>query len=65
MTYFRTRGCTIIGAALFHGPVRDGKGWVQSAMAAKRNLYVSFCAGAGETKREEGYYGVVGVVIAE
>tara|TARA_Y100001936_G_scaffold161949_1_gene158140 strand:- start:45 stop:227 length:183 start_codon:yes stop_codon:yes gene_type:complete len=28
---------TIIGATLFHGPVRDGKGWVQSAIAAKRN----------------------------
>ena len=28
---------TIIGAASFHGPVRDGKGWVQSAIAAKRN----------------------------
>ena len=39
VTYFRTRMCTIIGATSFHGPVRDGKGWVQSAMAAKRNLY--------------------------
>jgi hypothetical protein len=39
VTYFRTRKCTIIGAVLFHGPVRDGKGWVQNAMAAKRNLY--------------------------
>ena len=39
VTYFRTRECTIIGATSFHGPVRDGKGWVQSAMAAKRNLY--------------------------
>jgi hypothetical protein len=28
---------TIIGATPFHGPVRDGKGWVQSAIAAKRN----------------------------
>lgn len=28
---------TIIGATSFHGPVRDGKGWVQSAIAAKRN----------------------------
>ena len=40
MTYFRTRACTIIGAFLFHGPVRDGKGWVQSAMAAKHNWFV-------------------------
>ena len=30
---------TIIGAASFHGPVRDGKGWVQRAMVAK-NLVV-------------------------
>ena len=27
---------TIIGAFSFHGPVRDGKGWVQEAMAAKQ-----------------------------
>ena len=37
MTYFRMRMHTIIGANSFHGPVRDGKGWVQAAMAAKRN----------------------------
>ena len=30
---------TIIGATSFHGPVRDGKGWVQRAMVAK-NLVV-------------------------
>ena len=36
MTYFHTRKCTIIGAVLFHDPVRDGKGWVQNAMAAKQ-----------------------------
>ena len=35
MTYFRMRMHTIIGANSFHGPVRDGKGWVQAAMAAK------------------------------
>ena len=29
---------TIIGALLFHGPVREGKGWVQQAIAAKRSL---------------------------
>ena len=28
---------TIIGAASFHYSVRNGKKWVQSAMAAKRN----------------------------
>ena len=38
VTYFRERKLTIIGALLFHGPVRDGKGWVQQAIAAKRNL---------------------------
>ena len=27
---------TIIGAHSFHGPVRDGKGWVREAIAAKR-----------------------------
>ena len=40
VTYFRERKLTIIGAHLFHGPVREGKGWVQKAIAAKRNLYV-------------------------
>ncbi len=30
---------TIIGAMLFHGPVRDGKGWDQQAIDARRNLY--------------------------
>ena len=39
VTYFRIRMHTIIGATSFHGPVRDGKGWVQSAMTAKRNFY--------------------------
>ncbi len=38
VTYFRERKLTIIGAISFHGPVRDGKGWVQDAMAAKRSL---------------------------
>ena len=39
VTYFRERKLTIIGAMLFHGPVREGKGWVQQAIAAKRNLW--------------------------
>ena len=43
VTYFRERMLTIIGAHLFHGPVRDGKGWVQKAIAAKRNLSVCRC----------------------
>ena len=38
VTYFRERKLTIIGATSFHGPVRDGKEWVQGAMAAKRSL---------------------------
>ena len=38
MTYFRERKLTIIGALLFLGPVREGKGWVQQAIAAKHNL---------------------------
>ena len=35
MTYFHARVCTIIGAISFHGPVRDGKGWVQDAMVVR------------------------------
>ena len=35
MTYFHARLCTIIGAVLFHGPVRDGKGWFQDAMVVR------------------------------
>ena len=51
VTYFRERKLTIIGAMLFHGPVREGKGWVQQAIAAKRNLL--FVAGEG-AKRKKG-----------
>ena len=39
LTYFRERKLTIIGAQLFHGPVREGKGWYQRAIDARRNLY--------------------------
>ena len=39
MTYFHTGIRTIIGAKLFHGPVRDGKGWDQLAMVIRHNLY--------------------------
>jgi hypothetical protein len=36
VTYFRMRKRhTIIGANPFHGPVRDGKGWFQAAVAAR------------------------------
>ena len=39
LTYFRERKLTIIGAHLFYGPVREGKGWYQKAIDARRNLY--------------------------
>ena len=32
------RNYTIIGAGLFHYPVRDGKEWDQTAMVAKHKL---------------------------
>ena len=38
MTYFHTGCSTIIGAELFHGPVRDGKGWDHLAMVIRLNL---------------------------
>ena len=38
VTYFHMRKHTIIGATSFHSSVRDGKMWVQSTMAAKRNF---------------------------
>ena len=41
VTYFRERKLTIIGALLFHGPVREGKGWGQQAIDARRNLSAS------------------------
>ena len=36
MTYFHRCTSTIIGAEVFHGPVRDGKGWDHLAMVVKR-----------------------------
>ena len=38
VTYFRVRMHTIIGANPFHGPVRDGKVWFQSAVGTRHNL---------------------------
>ncbi len=32
----RGLGRTIIGVLPFHGPVRDGKGWVQQAVVVRR-----------------------------
>lgn len=37
MTYFHTGTRTIIGAELFHCPVRDGKEWDQLAMVIRHN----------------------------
>ena len=55
LTYFRERKLTIIGATLFHGPVRDGKGWDQRAIDARRNLYV--CRGVRQTQNGvEGFW---------
>ncbi len=38
---------TIIGAHSFHGPVRDGKGWVRKAIAAKRRGWKDVVTGVG------------------
>ena len=35
MTYFREGNLTIIGAVLFHCPVRDGKEWYRDAMVVR------------------------------
>ena len=42
LTYFRERKLTIIGAVLFHGPVRDGKGWGQDAMGTRLKRVVAW-----------------------
>ena len=51
VTYFRMRLHTIIGANPFHGPVRDGKAWVQAAMAAR--LTVDSPLGRAKRPRHE------------
>ena len=38
MSYFHRCTSTIIGAKVFHGPVRDGKEWDHLAMVVKRSL---------------------------
>ena len=45
MTYFHTGIRTIIGAEVFHGPVRDGKEWDHLAMVVRLKLC---CLGAAE-----------------
>ena len=47
MTYFHRRPSTIIGAKVFHCPVRDGKEWDHLAMVVRRNLLL--CCGWGNT----------------
>ena len=41
MTYFHTGTRTIIGADLFHCPVRDGKEWYHFAMVVRQNFLSS------------------------
>ena len=41
MTYFHTRMRTIIGAEVFHCPVRDGKEWDHLAMVVRHNFLSS------------------------
>ena len=56
MSYFHTGIRTIIGAEVFHCPVRDGKEWDHLAMVIRRNLLP--CApieAAGPIHRVEGY----------
>jgi hypothetical protein len=45
MSYFHERRLTIIGAAAFHGPVRDGKGWYHCAMVVWHKLLPTALAG--------------------
>jgi hypothetical protein len=53
MTYFHGGGPTIIGAVLFHGPVRDGKGWFQDAMVVRLQLVEYQVLWAWHSKGEE------------
>ena len=59
MTYFLTRKCNIIGAVSFHGPVREGKGWVRNAMVAKRNWLPRRIRGIGPCARPATWQPVV------
>src|SRR5438552_9395532 len=54
----RTQLHTIIGAAPFHGPVRDGKAWFQNAMSTRHNLSPC-CEATGPIRKKQ-----AGVVIA-
>ena len=59
MTYFHGGGPTIIGAVLFHGPVRDGKGWFQDAMVVRLQLVcVAAFGGAAAPKGKKYFVGL-------
>src|SRR5262252_1939357 len=45
---------TIIGAAPFHGPVRDGKAWFQSALGTRHSLS-SRCSHNETNSKEVGW----------
>ena len=48
MSYFHTGIRTIIGAEVFHGPVRDGKGWDHLAMVIRLELFAQLLRSAIE-----------------
>ncbi len=54
MTYFHTGCSTIIGAALFHGPVRDGKGWDQRAIVIRHNGMLFAASGLARQTTQSG-----------
>ena len=58
LTYFRIRMHTIIGAAPFHCPVRDGKEWDQSAMGTRLNLSPACRTSRKQTNLEEVRVGI-------
>ncbi len=50
MSYFHTGIRTIIGAEVFHGPVRDGKGWDHLAMVIRLNWLPGLPAGGSSSQ---------------
>ncbi len=57
MTYFHERMLTIIGAAAFHGPVRDGKGWFHRAMVVRHEGLPCWGFEASTANLQEKYQG--------
>ena len=51
MSYFHTGIRTIIGAEVFHGPVRDGKGWDHLAMVIRLNRLLGAARVAGSSSQ--------------